>query len=269
MKINMVIIDPQNDFTKETGSLYVDGASDDMARLSQLIDFLKDKINEIIVTLDAHQYNHIAHPCFWVDQNGKMPSPFTKITKDDFVHKKWLIANLYDGINVSRVYNHFNLIPELIIWPTHCVMGTEGFCINENVQQALKQWVFEKKKSIGYILKGENINMEQFSAVFQDDATEPNIEKEESEFMMRVNDGNPDLILVAGEALSHCVKATVENYIKLATEEMIKKTIIISDGCSSVKGFEKVGDEFLLFAESKGIKNLSAIEIINLCSKLN
>ena len=81
----LLIIDPQNDFSHPNGSLYVPGAKEDCGRLAEFIEKNSDKINSIQITLDSHPSYHIAHPYFWVDENGNNPAPYTIITHLDYV----------------------------------------------------------------------------------------------------------------------------------------------------------------------------------------
>ena len=52
-RVELLIIDPQIDFCDPArGALYVPGAEHDMRRLAQMVVRLKDKIDDIHVTLD-------------------------------------------------------------------------------------------------------------------------------------------------------------------------------------------------------------------------
>jgi hypothetical protein len=51
-----------------------------------------DKIDDIVVTLDTHNPDHIAHALFWnsaEDGSGVQPVPFQRITHDDVLSDKW------------------------------------------------------------------------------------------------------------------------------------------------------------------------------------
>ena len=59
----LFIIDPQIDF--HTGSLKVPGAVDDAGRIAQMIIDNVQGIDNIIISMDSHHRNHIAHAVFW------------------------------------------------------------------------------------------------------------------------------------------------------------------------------------------------------------
>jgi nicotinamidase/pyrazinamidase len=48
-----------------------------------------DDIAEIIVTLDTHRKDHIAHAVFWTNGNGEEPKPFQRITHSDVKTGIW------------------------------------------------------------------------------------------------------------------------------------------------------------------------------------
>jgi nicotinamidase/pyrazinamidase len=99
--IQLLIIDPQNSFSKVVGSganaaqeqqtlhdgeLCVPGAWDDMGRVGNLVTRLDDIIDDITVTLDSHDQLHIAHPMWYRHvQTGAEPAPFTVMRVEDVV----------------------------------------------------------------------------------------------------------------------------------------------------------------------------------------
>ena len=62
MRIELLIIDPQNDFCDPSGALYVPGADKDMDNVADFILAKKDKLDDIHATLDSHHFIDIAHP---------------------------------------------------------------------------------------------------------------------------------------------------------------------------------------------------------------
>ncbi len=91
--IQLVVIDPENDFCNPNGSLFVPGSEEDMDRLALMINRLKGTINDIHVTLDAHHPVDIAHSVWFVDDNGNHPAPFTQISSLDLKDKVWMTTN--------------------------------------------------------------------------------------------------------------------------------------------------------------------------------
>ena len=68
----------------------------------------------------------------------------------------------------------------------------------------------------------------------------------------KVNDA--DVILVAGEALSHCVRASVTQLVNNIPEGDITKYVLLTDACSNVTGFESLGEDFVAEMRGKGMR---------------
>jgi nicotinamidase-related amidase len=92
-KAILLIIDPQVDFCDPKGNLYVGGAEKDVSRATKMINDNINLIERINITLDSHQYVHIAHPVFWVNSKGEHPNIFTIINVEDVENGTWRTTN--------------------------------------------------------------------------------------------------------------------------------------------------------------------------------
>jgi nicotinamidase-related amidase len=281
MKIHLLTIDPQVDFTmpanpvlagrmlaanggamtpeielvQNGGALYVTGAENDMIRLSNMVDRLRKKIDAIHVTLDSHNDIHIAHPIFWVDSKGNHPNPFTLITEDDVVKGVWTTTNpaarqrALEYVRTLKANKRY----VLCIWPPHCIIGTYGHSIYPCLSKSLTAWCKERFKKIDIVTKGSNVMTEHYSAVKADV-----VDNGDPTTMM--NTGlvttlaTADVILIAGEALSHCVASTITDVADELGDENVKKFILLEDCCSNVGGFEKMGSDFIDRMTKRGMK---------------
>ena len=62
-------------------------------------------------------------------------------------------------------------------------------------------------------------------------------------------------MLLAGEALSHCLANSVRDIAdKFRSPEYIRKLVLLSDASSNVTGFEQYGDDFLRELRAKGMQ---------------
>jgi len=255
-KTNLIIIDPQNDFCDPKGSLFVNGADQDMIRISKMIKGIKDSIDNIYITLDNHPEKHIAHGCFWVDVNGKEVKPFTKITLEDFNDG---LYRTKEYCNNSHALEYLEKEGYIFIWPTHCVHNTWGRQVNYELTNALALYT-KNGKHIHYIEKGMNPFTEQFSAIkaavpYDGDAsTQLNIS-----FLDKIRDY--DINLFCGEASSHCVKETIKHIIKYSSKEVIESLVVVYDGMSCVPSFEEETQEFFNIISNKGVHFLKANEV--------
>lgn len=249
MKTIFLIIDPQNSFCDPEGELYVQGAERDMARTAELVAGRGSDIHRIIVTLDAHNKIHIAHPIWWVDTNGDMPPPFTRISIDDLDTGRYQAA---DPAYRDWTHTYLSAIGSHIIWPYHCLIGTRGFEVFPSLLTELNKWR-ETYHDLDFVLKGSNRFTEHFSAV------QPSMPVPDDP-ATQVNQGlvssleKADRIWVAGEASSHCVASTITDILRLSnTPDMARKIVLLEDAMSPVPGFEAVAAEFFERVQADGV----------------
>jgi len=281
--VTLLIIDPQNDFCKPPvmkfdpsvgkeiptggGALYVPGSEVDIAKLTGFISREKDNIDNIVVTLDTHNQVDIAHPIWWSDEEGNHPDPFTIITLDDImIEEKWktTIPQFEEAsISYVKALEENGKYP-LCIWPPHCLEGTEGHALPEILNNSLREW--EKRfAKVNFVRKGMNMWTEHYSAIKAEipDPTDPRTKVNR----VLVDDlkHNSDLIIVAGEASTHCVANTLRDLIA-EFNDPVKNTRIVylKDCCSPVPGFEELEVEFLEELDHAGVQITDSIKISNL-----
>ena len=255
-RIELLIIDPQNDFCDPKGSLYVEGANEDMKRLAKFIDRVGDKLYDIHVTLDSHRMVDVAHPIFWEDSKGNPPDPFTIITFDDVQKGIWKTRN--PGYQV-RSTDYVRRLEEngrypLCIWPPHCLIGSWGHNVYPDLFESLLRWEEKNFANIDFVTKGSNPFTEHYSAVQADvpDPTDPTTQLN-SGLINQLQDGDIDLL--AGVARSHCLANTVRDiankFDKDGNVNYVKKFVLLTDATSDVADlpgstmFKDMGDSFV------------------------
>ena len=261
MDIHLLIIDPQNDFCSADGSLSVTGADEDMKRLSSFIEANGKKM-DIHVTMDTHHLFDIAHPIFWMDGDGNEPKPFTIITEDDVKDGKWRAKNpVFQKTALEYVQKlTANDRYPLCIWPPHCLIGTPGHNIFEDVMEALLNWE-GSFGTVDYVTKGSNMFTEHYSAVMADveDSADPT-----TALNTRLIDilEKADMVFVAGEASSHCVANTMTDIIDNFGEDSAKKVTLLTDCMSPVPGFEALADNFFDDMKKRGVKLEKSTDVL-------
>lgn len=184
-KTILLIIDPQVDFT--TGTLAVPGAKEDYDRIIKLMNGNKIEFNEIHVSLDTHNKDHIGHPSFWIEEKHpekKHPDPFQvlSITNDGIIKAGETIVKPVDGDieyakkyvkHLQNKYNKTKLAP--MIWDYHCMVPDKGPIVNINenetngfgheVASPLKEKLESPqiKNKVKYHIKGQNNLTEMYS----------------------------------------------------------------------------------------------------------
>ncbi len=252
---HLLTIDGQNDFCDKKGALFVAGADTDMSRLANFINKNQKRISEVHATLDSHQVIHIAHPIFWVNSNGQRPNPFTLITADDVKNGVW---RAYNPRWQGRAQDYVDKLAQnkryaLCIWPAHCLIGSWGHSLVPALADALIAWEKETFNRVNFVAKGSNLFTEHYSGVQADvpDDQDPST-KLNTNLIDALNEA--DEILITGEALSHCVANTITDIANTFSDDNIKKFTLLSDTCSNVGGFEKMGNDFVVNMTKRGLK---------------
>jgi len=130
---------------------------------------------------------------------------------------------------------------KLTIWPPHCIVGSPGHDLVDDIQTAIKMWEeywkkhkVEKKPTI--IRKGMNKRTEMYSAIqsevidFSDHATGLN-----SSLVSKLNSQNK--IYICGQALSHCVNYTCRDLLNYWLKSP-SHIYLLRDGSSPVGDVE-------------------------------
>ncbi len=275
--IHLLIVDPQNDFCDLpetylptdplTGlahrpALPVAGAHADMQRLARFIDATAHVLTSITVTLDSHHRLDIAHPTFWRAGNGDPVAPFTPITAaqlraGEFVprHDDDLPRTLayLDELEARGRYT-------LMAWPVHCEIGTWGHNVHADVRAAYGRWEEARQFIVRKVPKGANPWTEHYSALM---AEVPDADDPRSQLNRGLLDSldRADLILVAGEAGSHCVKATVEHLAEHLPGGNLSRIVLLTDCMSPVAGFAQAQATFLQRMRDLGVQERASTDM--------
>lgn len=255
MKVQLLVIDPQKDFCDPNGSLSVKGADADMDRLAVMLKDRGHKFDDIHVTVDSHHLFDVAHPSYWVDSNGKNPSPFTLISVDDVENGVWTpsVPSLYrrslDYVKALATNNRY----QLCVWPVHCQIGSEGHNVMPDLLDALSEWE-SKPRIVDFVTKGSNPFTEHYSGV-KAEVEDPKDPSTQLNTRLIKSLQEADMIAVAGEALSHCLRCTVQDIADaFGDDSYVSKITLLTDASSSVGGFEQLGDDFVRDMTKRGMK---------------
>ncbi|XP_014612312.1 PREDICTED: pyrazinamidase/nicotinamidase-like [Polistes canadensis] len=213
----LVVVDVQNDFIHGSLSLRNCKSKHDGYQVIKPINRLLKTIdwNEIVYTLDYHPEDHIS---FYENLHLRELHPTSQIKKEEAV--------LYDKVIFMQPH------VEQTLWPKHCVMGTWG--------SELHQDLYISPLSI-QICKGQNPNVEAYSIFTRDDEeTCSEMEKALSKF--KATD-----LYVCGLALDVCVKETCLDALKLGY-----KVVLLEDCCRGIDN-DQIKKATNLIAENGGL----------------
>lgn len=263
--IQLLVIDPQNDFCDLpatwrpvdalTGqpaapSLPVAGAHADLQRLAQFIRRQGARLDAITVTLDSHQRFDIAHPGFWQTGAGADVAPFTPITAAQVRAGEFAPR---DSGGLPRTLQYLDALEAqgrytLMVWPVHFEVGSWGHGVHADVLAACGAWQQQRQRAVRNVFKGANPWTEHYSAI---EAEVPDAADESTALhtALLLQLGQADMLLIAGEASSHCVRATTEHLVqhlpRLVAGWQAGRIVLLTDGMSPVGGFEAQHQAFL------------------------
>ncbi|MES2320285.1 MAG: cysteine hydrolase [Pseudomonadota bacterium] len=268
MKLHLLIIDPQNDFCDlppgqgGTPALPVPGAHADMQRVAGIINQGGAGLSGISITLDSHHRLDIAHPAFWMTAAGGAVAPFTPITADDVAQGRFAPR---DAAALPRVRAYLGQLEAagrytLMVWPTHCEIGSWGNNVHADVRAAYNRWEENTQRSVTKIIKGTNPWTEHYSAIEAEvpDADDPDTQMNTAFIAMLAQ---ADRVYITGEAGSHCVKATTEHIVASWDPAQLSKLVLVTDCMSPVTGFEAQYDAFVRAMQERGVHIAQASDV--------
>ncbi|MDR2365890.1 MAG: isochorismatase family protein [Zoogloeaceae bacterium] len=269
--IHLLLIDPQNDFCDlpdaECGghhpALPVPGAHADMLRLAALIERAGNAIGGITVTLDTHRRHDIAHPGFWRQADGSPVAPFTPIRAAEVKSGAFQPRNAellprvvayLEALEAAGRYTH-------MVWPVHCEPGSWGHNLHEAVRRACARWEDMTGIDAEKFLKGRSPLTEHYSAIRAEVPDPASPDTLVNDALLDRLASADEKILVAGEAGSHCVKATVED-ILFYRPETATRIVLLADCMSPVAGFAAQQAAFIETLRARGARVAAAAEIL-------
>lgn len=281
----LLLIDPQNDFcdlpatASGTPALPVAGADADMRRVADLIERGGTGLDDIVITLDSHHRVDIAHPTFWRTGDGAAVAPFTAITAAQVRAGEFVPAAAVQGRQgggpadatvLPRVLAYLDALEaqgrySLMVWPVHCEIGSWGHNVHSAVRAAYNQWEDRRLRQVLKVTKGDNPWTEHYSALQAEVPDADDAATWLNRSLLARLDAF-DTIWIAGEASSHCVKATVEHLAdhlpSLLPSGRLEKLVLLTDGMSPVGGFEAQAADFMAHMSQRGARTATCAQAL-------
>jgi nicotinamidase-related amidase len=281
-RVDLVVVDGQNDFVDPKGALYVQHADSEAEHLAALIDRLGDKIACIHSTLDAHHLIDVAHPHMWIDEDGDHPSPFTTISEADVTSGCWrcAIPGYFDPAKKITYQDKITAYARqltkygrysLCIWPPHCLIGSPGQNVYPPLFEAYSRWIDKRPGWINFITKGEYPFTEHFSAI-QADVPEPTVPSTQVNAALLFDLNNADALLWAGWAGSHSLANTCRdamNYFGSRRNPFVEKSVLLTDVCGAAVDlpgstlFADMRERFVKEMKDRGMKLATSKDVLS------
>jgi nicotinamidase-related amidase len=262
---DLLVIDPQNDFLDIDGAaLPVAGANADMQRLADWLLAHLAQVQSITVTLDSHASVGVERTTFWQDAQGAAVPAFTLVTAADVQSGRYVPRH---AVKREEVLAYLQALEatgqrQLVVWPVHCVLGTWGHTLHSGLAQAIAAWEMQSGKLCEKVLKGQHPLTEQYSAFRAEVPRADDARTHLNTALLQRLVGPSETLLVAGEALSHCVAASVDDMLAQLPASRLQRTVLLTDCMSPVGGFEAAGAAFLQRARVRGLQTLRLQDLV-------
>lgn len=234
--VHLLLIDMQVDFCHPGGSLYVPGALDDLRRTIEFIYRNAARITHITCSLDSHLPGQIFSPAWWTDTAGRPPAPFTIISADDVRQGVWRPRF---AVEASRRYvetleqQHKK---QLCIWPYHVQIGSPGHALDPELWSAVFWHSLARRTDPHWLTKG-SVPLTEHYSILQPEVPVPDQPggSKDQRFLDLL--AAADILVIAGEAESHCVLETVEDLVEEfgGRPEVLRKIYFLRDCTSPVQ----------------------------------
>lgn len=252
----LLLIDVQNTFCIPEFELFVggksgNGAVEDNIRLCKYIYRNLNEITTIIPTLDTHTSMQIFHPIFWINSQGKHPTPAaTNITPEDIDKGIWKVN---PGVAFSlkceyeflekHAYHYVQKLTQngkypLTLWPYHSMLGGIGHALVSAVEEAIFFHSIARSSQTQFEIKGDNPLTENYSVLRPEVAETYNqnpIAQKNTRLIKQLLEY--DKVIIGGQAKSHCVAWTIDDLlteIQQIDANLAKKIYLLEDCTSPV-----------------------------------
>ena len=265
-RVHLLLIDMQVDFCHEAGSLCVPGALGDVQRVIEFIYRHAGQITQITCSLDSHLPSQIFSPNWWADADGQHPAPFTIVSVEDVQSGRWqpLFEPDWSREYVTRLERDHKKL--LTIWPYHVLIGSPGHMLDPDLWSAVTWHALARRTQPRWQSKGSEPRTEHYS-IIQPELPVPGMVDGGRNQALLDELAQADTILIAGEAMSHCVLETVEDIVEAFSgrPDLLRRVHLLTDCTSPVVhpeiDFRAIAVARLAEFERAGVRMVDSTEV--------
>jgi nicotinamidase-related amidase len=255
IRIALLAVDVQNTFCIPDFELFVRGRSgrgavDDNRRLCEFIYRNLGAITQILPSLDTHRLMQVFHAIWLVDEDGRHPAPYTLVSADDVRTGRWR-ANpaVAEALGLDPEYATRHLAHytrrlaeggkyDLTIWPYHALVGGIGYALVSVVEEAVFFHAAARSSQPDFQIKGDHPLTEHYSMLGPEVTEGPDGDRlAERNTALIEKLMTFDVVVVAGQAKSHCVAWTIDDLLDgddARQHGLAERTYLLEDCTSPV-----------------------------------
>ena len=266
VKMAVVPIDAQEDFSHPEGTLFVAGRSgrgaiDDAVRLTEFLYRHIHLITGIYPTFDTHFALQVFSAPFWVGPAGEPLSPHTLIVADaggvlnnvgldgtvlirnvkPRPEMAWWLCGANYGWLVKQMLHYVEELARggkytLYLWPPHTLLGTPGHAMTGVLTEARMFHSYVRGVQSHGEIKGGHPLSECYSVFGEEVRTRFDgqaLASKNTRFIDVLL--SHDVVVFAGQAASHCVKSSIDDFLTelVARDAALAGKIYILEDCMS------------------------------------
>lgn len=253
LRVGLLAVDVQNTFCIPDFELFVAGRSgtgavDDNRRLCEFLYRNLGTITQVFPSLDTHQAMQIFHGIWLVDEQGGHPGAHQLVSADDVESGRWrmnpAVAEAL-GIEIDYAERHLASYTrqlaaggkyDLTVWPYHAMLGSIGHALVPAVEEAVFFHGVARYSQADFQVKGDNPLTEHYSMLGPEVTEGPDGDRiggKNTELIEKLL--SFDIIVVAGQAKSHCLAWTIDDLLEHgAAERLAERTYLLEDCTSPV-----------------------------------
>jgi nicotinamidase-related amidase len=247
IRVNLLLVDVQNTFCIPDFELFVAGRSgmgavNDNRLLCEFIYRNLGIITRILPSMDTHQSMQIFHSIFLIDERGQHPDVYKIISQEEIEQGIWQVdPRVCNELGIEHTHAQQHLVHytrelrrsgkyEWTVWPYHALLGGIGHALVSSVEEAIFFHSMARYSQPKFQMKGQNPLTESYSVLGPEVQPEGEDLAQKTQRVQALVDC--DLLIIAGQAKSHCVAWTVEDLLNELVVEQ-RGRIYLLDDCTS------------------------------------
>ena len=149
-----------------------------------------------------------------------------------------------------------------MVWPVHCEIGTWGHNVHAALRVAYNRWEERTLGGVRKLAKGDRPWTEHYSAI-QAEVPDAKLTRRHCRTLRSSPSCDAPIACTspAGEAGSHCVKATTEHLVAQLSDAELQRLVLVTDCMSPVRGFEAAYQRFVADMRARGIATITAADV--------